>query len=330
MALVKVAEKAALKAHRSVFRQLIKDLENAGGRSAIGYYSGGFGRYSFNPGNAVLHSPVTESSMGTSQLDPLRKVIETRMADPEGIALEALKTGRLDGRRLSSNQRRQVGQAVRLANAERKAVENLDLGAYVSVPSAHIPGEAGRNRTQGSRRRMERVTSKLDNLIGSYSGIRASSPQTRKNVSTYSAGEKIVEQLEKVIKAAKNLPQPRRSEIIRDARNAQALARIKDSMGSRYYEQLYDQIPAPTGGRSARIREMRESTGLPEINVANRYNPQTGRYELDPIRDRFENLGVAMKELEGNPRAQETVLSMWKEWEGTAEELVNMARLLSD
>jgi len=322
MALVKVAEKAALKARRSVFRQLIKDLEKAGEESAIGYQSGGFGNYRFNPGSAVLLDPVRKSSMGTGQLDPLREVISTRMADPESIALEALRTGRLGGRKLSSNQRRQVGQAAKLADAEREAVENLKISAYSTKPYAGFSDESNRYGTGASgegRRRRDRVEKKLDNLIGKYSNIRQASPQTRRSVSAYSEGEKIVEQLDKVIKAAKNLPEPRRSQTIQEARNAQALARMKDEMGG-FYEQVYDPIPKPLGGTFARVREMRESTGLPAVTTPWGYNDAP----------KFDNLRTALQSLEGNPRAQETVLSMWKEWEGTAEELANMARILSE
>jgi hypothetical protein len=94
---------------------------------------------------------------------------------------------------------------------------------------------------------------------------------------------------------------------------------MKDEMGG-FYERVYDSIPKPTGGAYARVREMRESTGLPAVTTP-------WGYANEP---KFDNLRTALQSLEGNPRAKETALSLWKEWEGTADELANMARILSE
>ena len=203
--LVQVGAKAATKAARSAFKNLISELENIGTRSAIGERRGGFGNYSWYPGTALFTEPVLASKSGTAQLDPLRSVLSQRMADPVPAVTEALSTGRLDGVRLSANQRRALAAGLQRMRDERAAVEGLDTFAFTANPSAKSTLPAP---TQYLSRReypnQEKIGSLLSNKIDE---LRYASPSTRRDLERYyPSTEKVVEQAQKLIAGSKNLP----------------------------------------------------------------------------------------------------------------------------
>jgi len=313
--LVEVGAKAALKAKRSAFKNIIKMLESEGERSALGFRTSAFGNSRFVPGSAVLAGPVRASDMGTRQLDPLRSILSQRMADPTPVVEEALSTGRLAGRKLSSNQRRQLAEASALQAMEREAVEGLDNSAFYYNPSVNGRGlgftEVSKTGVDKSRRASSLLASKLNDIL-----YKVDSPLGRQKLGRglydlgYNKTENIESVLDDIVRASDN------PELAREAENVKALARIRDELPGYYSQNYAYKKPMAILGQKERLRGMAESTG---IDIPRGYKSST---TLGKLRDALILIG-------DNPRAAETAKVMYKEWEGTAEELANMAKLLS-
>jgi hypothetical protein len=351
MALVKVNPQAVAKNFRAVLKELDKVLLERGEQQAIGRSVTNFGNYRFYPGKAVIGELAEANRYGTSNLDPLRDVLYTRMSDPRDIALEAVRTGRVGGKRISSNQRRQLAYATNQAQSEIESVENLVPYAIAARNAKDYSYDTRRNDISERMEEYYTKRSKIEKLLEKYfkskDGYtnyyynRFAGEREKRKFPAVARGIDIryplwvnaddaTRELDRVIAAARNIPdKDRREAIIKDAIAKKALLSLKDNIN--YPDNINDAVRNAGDswlftGRRKRFKDLVNSIKeLPDIGIN---QPSSFSYD-DLMADRIARVRDIFEGLQDNPKAKEVALTLLDNWEGDTGELIEAAKLLS-